>query len=153
MIRNPWFYCQGQVQFLMGELRSHRPCGVAKKTKQNCMQNSFFKKFIYFNWRLITLQYCSCFCHIFTWISHGCPCVPHLEPPSSLPPMPSLRVIPVHQPWAPCLMHWTWTGDLFQNCFNCIILASLVYKPFVFFVFWTVLWQTQWTWVWENFGR
>ena len=33
-----------------------------------------------FNWGLITLQYCGGFCHIFTWISHGCTCVPHLEP-------------------------------------------------------------------------
>ena len=39
---------------------------------------SLFKKykFIYFTWRLITLQYCSVFCHILTWISHGCTCVP-----------------------------------------------------------------------------
>ena len=25
-----------------------------------------FKKFIYFNWRLITVQYCSGFCHTLT---------------------------------------------------------------------------------------
>ena len=74
----------------------------------------FLKKFIYSNCRLITLQYCSGFCHILTWISHGCTCVPHPEPPYPLPPHPSLRVIPVHQPWAPCLMHRTWTGDLFH---------------------------------------
>ena len=37
----------------------------------------------YFNWRLITLQYCSGFCHTLTWISHGCTCVPHPEPPIS----------------------------------------------------------------------
>ena len=36
----------------------------------------------YFNWRLITLQYCSGFCHTLTWISHRCTCVPHPEPPS-----------------------------------------------------------------------
>ena len=35
-----------------------------------------------FNWRLINLQYCGDFCHTFTWISHGCTCVPHPEPPS-----------------------------------------------------------------------
>ena len=36
-----------------------------------------------------------------------CTCVPHPEPPS-------LRVIPVYQPWAPCLMHRSWTGDVFH---------------------------------------
>ena len=35
------------------------------------------------NWRLITLQYCSGFCHTLTQISHGCTCVPH---PETLPP-------------------------------------------------------------------
>ena len=34
-------------------------------------------------------------------------------PPTSLP-IPSLGVISVHQPWAPCLMHGTWTGNLFH---------------------------------------
>ena len=44
--------------------------------------------FLFFNWRLITLQYCSGFCHTLTWISHGCTCVSHPEPPSHLPPYP-----------------------------------------------------------------
>ena len=44
--------------------------------------------FFFFNWRLITLQYCSRFCHTLTWISHGCTCVPYPEPPSHLPPHP-----------------------------------------------------------------
>ena len=39
-------------------------------------------QFIYFNWRLITLQYCSGFCHTFTWISHAWTCVSHLPPHS-----------------------------------------------------------------------
>ena len=40
------------------------------------------------------------------------------------PSLSSLRVIPAHQPWAPCLMHRTWTGDLFHisyTCFNAIL--------------------------------
>ena len=41
--------------------------------------------FIYFNWRLMTLQHHSGFCHTLTWISHGCTHVPHPEPPSHLP--------------------------------------------------------------------
>ena len=31
----------------------------------------FFNSLIYFNWRLITLQYSSGFWHTLTWISHG----------------------------------------------------------------------------------
>ena len=38
---------------------------------------------------------------------------PILNPPPTSFPI-SLRVIPVYQPWVPCLMHWTWTGDLFH---------------------------------------
>ena len=90
--------------------------------KPNCLgQFLFFFNFfflnlyIYFNWRLITLQYCSGFCHTLTWISHGCTCVSHPEPPppTSLP-IPSLSVVPEHQLWVPYFMHRTWTGDLFH---------------------------------------
>ena len=41
-----------------------------------------FFSFIFISWRLITLQYCSGFCHTLTWISHGFTCVPHPDPPS-----------------------------------------------------------------------
>ena len=46
----------------------------------------FFFSFIFISWKLITLQYCSGFCHTLTWISHGFKCVPHPDAPSRLPP-------------------------------------------------------------------
>ena len=70
----------------------------------------FFFSFIFISWRLITLQYCSGFCHTLTWISHGFTWVPHLDPPSHLP----LHPIPLGLPSAPalstCRMHpsWAW---------------------------------------------
>ena len=48
-----------------------------------------FFSFIFISWRLITLQYCSGFCHTLTWISHGFTCAPHPDPPpASAPPHP-----------------------------------------------------------------
>ena len=73
-----------------------------------------FFSFIFISWRLITLQYCSGFCYTLTWISHGFTCVPHPDPLSHLLPHP----IPLGLSNAPalstCLMHPTWTGDLFH---------------------------------------
>ena len=68
---------------------------------------NLFYLFIYFSfisisWRLITLQYCSGFCHTLAWISHGFTCAPHPNPPSH--PIPFLCIFPVHQPWA--LVSW-----------------------------------------------
>ena len=39
---------------------------------------TYFFPFIFISWRLITLQYCSGFCHTLTWISHGFTCVAHV---------------------------------------------------------------------------
>ena len=64
----------------------------------------YFFSFIFISWRLITLQYCSGFCHTLTWISHGFTCIPHPDPPSHFPLYP----IPLGLPSAPglstCLM-------------------------------------------------
>ena len=87
-----------------------------------------FCKFIYFNWRLITLQYCSGFCHTFTWISHGCTCIPHPEPSSHLLPHP----IPHGHPCAPALsalshesnLDWWSVSHMVIYMFQCYSLKS-----------------------------
>ena len=82
--------------------------------------NKLFSLFLFF---YFTILYW--FCHTLTCIHHGCTHVPHPEPPSHLPPIPSLWVIPVHQPQASCILHQTWTGDSFliwyYTCFNAIL--------------------------------
>ena len=85
----------------------------------------FFFKFIYFSWRLITLQYCGGFCHTLIWISHGCTCVPH---PETLPPHP----IPQGHPSAPALstlfhalnLDWWSVSHMIIHIFQCYSLKS-----------------------------
>ena len=84
--------------------------------------------FFNFNRRLITLQYCSGFCHTLTRISHGCTCVPHPEPPSHLPP----HLIPPGHPSAPAPstlsrasnLDWRFVSHMVIYMFQCYSLRS-----------------------------
>ena len=84
--------------------------------------------FSYFNWRLITLQYGSGFCHTLTWISHWCTCVPNPEPTSHLPPHP----IPQGHPSAPALstlshasnLDWLSVSHMIIYMFQCYSFKS-----------------------------
>ena len=92
---------------------------------QHCFFFFFKFKFIYFNWRLIALQYCIGFAIYQHEPATSVHVFPILNPPPSSLPVPSLWVIPVQQPQASSIMHPFWTGDSFHiwynTCFNAIL--------------------------------
>ena len=65
---------------------------------------------------------------------------PILYPPPTFLPIPSLWVIPVHQPQASCIMHRTWTSDSFNiwnySCFNALLPnhRTLSHRVIVFYM-------------------
>ena len=84
-----------------------------------------WKKNFFFNFLFLTLQYCigfSIYQHESATGIHG---FPILNPPPFSLPIPSLWVVPVHQPQASSIVHQTWTGDSFHiwyyTCFNAIL--------------------------------
>ena len=46
--------------------REHSPANTLILSSMKRFFNMFFKNFILFNWRIITLQYCYGYCHIAT---------------------------------------------------------------------------------------
>ena len=76
----------------------------------------FFFSFIFISWRLITLQYCSGFCHTLTWISHRFTCVPH-------PSGSSQCTSPEHLSHASNLGWWS-VSPLIVYLFQCYSLRT-----------------------------
>ena len=91
--------------------------------------NKFLIKKIFYYYYFFNFTILYWFCHTSTCILHGCTRVPHPEhPPTSLP-IPSLWVIPVHQPQASCILHGTWMGDSFLICYYTCFSAILPNHP------------------------
>ena len=95
------------------------------------LQRNFFFKFFDFSWRLITLQYYSCFCHTLIWISHGFTCAPHPEAPSHFPPYP----IPLGHPSAPALSTlshasnldwWSVSSPVYDNIHLSMLFSQII---------------------------
>ena len=71
--------------------------------------------FFYFSsFSFLTLQYCIGFAIYQNESATGIHVFPILNPAPFSLPIPSLWVVPVHQPQASSIMHRTWTGDSFH---------------------------------------
>ena len=83
--------------------------------------------FLIFLFYFLTLQYCIGFAIYQNESTTGIHVFPILNPPPSSLPIPSLWVVPVHQPQASSIMHRTWTGDLFHIWYyTCFIYINLL---------------------------
>ena len=88
----------------------------------NSLQSSFFFFILFY---FLTLQYCIGIAIYQHESAIGIHVFPILNPPPSSLPVPSLWVVPVHQPQASSIVHRTWTSDSFHiwyyTCFNAIL--------------------------------
>ena len=77
------------------------------------MSRDFFFYIKFFFYYFLTLQYCIGSAIYRNESTTGIHAFPILNPPPSSLPIPSLWVVPVHQPQASSIVHQTWTGDSF----------------------------------------
>ena len=76
-----WGWRLQEYKLLPGPARITKPVPHIRTAAISQAESSILKnEFIYFNWRIITLQYCDGFCHPSTWICQRYTCV--ILPPS-----------------------------------------------------------------------
>ena len=91
-------------------------------------------RFLFFFFKFyLTLQYCIGFAIYQNESATGIPVFPILNTPPSSLPIPSLWVVPVHQPQASSkassIVHRTWTGDSFHIWYYTYFNAILPTHP------------------------
>ena len=102
--------------------------------KQNAVEQLSFNKkifllFFYFILFYLTLQYCIGFAIYQNESATGIHVFPILNPPPLSLPIPSLWVVPVHQPQASSIVHGTWTGDSFHIWYYTYLNAIIPNHP------------------------
>ena len=89
----------------------------------------WFEDFFLILFYFLTLQYCISFAIYENESATGIHVFPILNPPPSSLPIPSLWVIPLHQPQASSIVHRTWTGDSFRIWYFTYFNAVLANHP------------------------
>ena len=101
-------------------------CGEVKEDEKFFFSSFYFFKILFY---FLTLQYCIGFAKYWNESTTGIHVFPILNPPPSSLPIPSLWVVPLHQPQASSIVHRTWTGDSFHIWYYTYFNATLPNHP------------------------
>ena len=109
-----------KLRIITWEAESQKALRTTPSFRSRSHRHTHFLKKIYFNRRLITLQYCGGFCHTLTWLSHGCTYVPPIQNIPQLHPYTILLGCP-RAPALSALLHASnlhWSSILHMVIYN-----------------------------------